>query len=147
MARNSDRMDRAAAGGATYLLKGEAGTSFPPGRTALLVIDPVNDFLSGLCHVHVRRVGWATPTPRRPPVPKCSNPYRGHRVPRDVIAHAVRLHLRFALRSRDGAERVAERGIQGSYETVRRWVTKSGARDAEAPRTREVRLGPQVALG
>ena len=31
---------------ATYLPKGEAGTSFPPARTALLVIDPVNDFLS-----------------------------------------------------------------------------------------------------
>jgi nicotinamidase-related amidase len=33
-------------GGATYLPKGEAGVTFPPDRTALLVIDPVNDFLS-----------------------------------------------------------------------------------------------------
>ncbi len=32
--------------GATYLPKEEAGISFPPNRTALLVIDPVNDFLS-----------------------------------------------------------------------------------------------------
>ncbi|MBW3624334.1 MAG: cysteine hydrolase [Armatimonadetes bacterium] len=32
--------------GDTYLPKEEAGTSFPPDRTALLVIDPVNDFLS-----------------------------------------------------------------------------------------------------
>ncbi len=31
---------------ATYLPKEEAGLSFPPDRTALLVIDPVNDFLS-----------------------------------------------------------------------------------------------------
>ena len=31
---------------ATYLPKQEAGISFPPDRTALLVIDPVNDFLS-----------------------------------------------------------------------------------------------------
>ena len=31
---------------ATYLPKEEAGVSFPPERTALLVIDPVNDFLS-----------------------------------------------------------------------------------------------------
>ncbi len=30
----------------TYLPKEEAGISFPPERTALLVIDPVNDFLS-----------------------------------------------------------------------------------------------------
>jgi ureidoacrylate peracid hydrolase len=34
------------AAGATYLPKEEAGISFPPDRTALLVIDPVNDFLS-----------------------------------------------------------------------------------------------------
>lgn len=33
-------------GGATYLARAEAGSAFPPGRTALLVIDPVNDFLS-----------------------------------------------------------------------------------------------------
>ncbi|HSH78825.1 MAG TPA: isochorismatase family cysteine hydrolase [Herpetosiphonaceae bacterium] len=32
--------------GATYLPKEEAGISFPPNRTVLLVIDPVNDFLS-----------------------------------------------------------------------------------------------------
>ncbi len=31
---------------ATYLPKDEAGIAFPAGRTALLVIDPVNDFLS-----------------------------------------------------------------------------------------------------
>ena len=31
---------------ATYLPKHETGISFPPDRTALLVIDPVNDFLS-----------------------------------------------------------------------------------------------------
>ena len=31
---------------ATYLPKGEFTVSFPPDRTALLVIDPVNDFLS-----------------------------------------------------------------------------------------------------
>jgi ureidoacrylate peracid hydrolase len=33
-------------GGHTYRLAGEPGTGFPPERTALLVIDPVNDFLS-----------------------------------------------------------------------------------------------------
>ncbi len=32
--------------GGTYRLKGEPGTRFVPERTALLVIDPVNDFLS-----------------------------------------------------------------------------------------------------
>jgi ureidoacrylate peracid hydrolase len=32
--------------GGTYRSKGERGTSFAPGKTALVVIDPVNDFLS-----------------------------------------------------------------------------------------------------
>ncbi len=33
-------------GGATYLARREADVTFPPDRTTLLVIDPVNDFLS-----------------------------------------------------------------------------------------------------
>ncbi len=33
-------------GGGSYLPRGEVEVSFPPERTALLVIDPVNDFLS-----------------------------------------------------------------------------------------------------
>ena len=44
--RNTDSAGRAGEGVATYLPKEEAGISFPPERTALLVIDPVNDFLS-----------------------------------------------------------------------------------------------------
>ena len=41
-----DRAGRGAADGATFRAKGETGTTFPPERTVLLVIDPVNDFLS-----------------------------------------------------------------------------------------------------
>ncbi len=41
-----DRRGRAGEGGATSLPKGAVGVTFPPERTALLVIDPVNDFLS-----------------------------------------------------------------------------------------------------
>jgi len=41
-ATNSERKS----GKATYLAKDETGILFPRGRTALLVIDPVNDFLS-----------------------------------------------------------------------------------------------------
>ena len=44
--RSTDRLDRDGEGGTAYLPKEEAGISFPPDRTALLVIDPVNDFLS-----------------------------------------------------------------------------------------------------
>ncbi len=41
-----DRPHRESDGSRTYLVKEAAEVSFPPGRTALLVIDPVNDFLS-----------------------------------------------------------------------------------------------------
>ncbi|MCA1617140.1 MAG: cysteine hydrolase [Acidobacteria bacterium] len=44
--RNTDQPGREGEGVATYLPKEEAEISFPPDRTALLVIDPVNDFLS-----------------------------------------------------------------------------------------------------
>ncbi len=40
------RSTSAASARATYLYKKEYGLGFPLDRTALLVIDPVNDFLS-----------------------------------------------------------------------------------------------------
>jgi nicotinamidase-related amidase len=46
MSHDFDRAGRGAADGATFRPKGEPGTTFPSGRTVLLVIDPVNDFLS-----------------------------------------------------------------------------------------------------
>ena len=67
--------------------------------------------------------------------------YRGHRFPAEVIAHAVRLYLRFALSFRDVEELLAERGVQVSYETVRRWVAKFGAQYADELRRREARPG------
>jgi putative transposase len=67
--------------------------------------------------------------------------YRGHRFPREVIAHAVRLYLRFALSFRDVEELLAEPGITVSYETVRRWVAKFGAQCADELRRREPRPG------
>ena len=52
--------------------------------------------------------------------------YARHHFPSDVIRHAVWLYLRFTLSYRDVEELLAERGIQASYETVRRWVLKFG---------------------
>ena len=74
-------------------------------------------------------------------MPEHPNPYRGHRFPREVIALAVRWYLRFALSFRDVEELLAERGVQVSYETVRRWVAKFGALYADELRRREVRVG------
>ncbi len=67
--------------------------------------------------------------------------YRGYRFPREVIAHAVRLYLRFALSFRDVEELLAERGVEVGCETVRRWVTKFGPHHADELRRREVRAG------
>jgi putative transposase len=52
--------------------------------------------------------------------------YARHQFPAEVIRHAVWLYLRFTLSYRDVEELLAERGIETSYETVRRWVLKFG---------------------
>ena len=62
-----------------------------------------------------------------------------HRFPPDVIRHAVWLYLRFTLSYRDVEELLAERGLDVSYETIRRWVLKFGpafARNLRASRPR-----------
>src|SRR3981081_4348433 len=52
--------------------------------------------------------------------------YRRHRFPPPIIQHAIWLYLRFTLSYRDVEELLAERGLDVSYETVRRWVLKFG---------------------
>src|SRR3982074_1254321 len=52
--------------------------------------------------------------------------YRRHRFPPPIIQHAIWLYLRFTLSYRDVEELLAERGLEASYETVRRWVLKFG---------------------
>src|SRR5882757_8943274 len=56
--------------------------------------------------------------------------YRRHRFPPPIIQHAIWLYLRFTLSYRDVEELLAERGLEVSYETVRRWVLKFGPRIA-----------------
>jgi putative transposase len=52
--------------------------------------------------------------------------YARHQFPPEVIRHAVWLYLRFTLSYRDIEELLAERGLEVSYETIRRWVIKFG---------------------
>jgi len=52
--------------------------------------------------------------------------YARHRFPREVIQHAVWLYFRFPLSFRDVEDLLAERGVDVSYETVRRWALKFG---------------------
>lgn len=60
--------------------------------------------------------------------------------PPAIIRHAVWLYLRFALSCRDVEDLPAERGIDASSETVRRWTLKFGA--AYAWRIRQRRPRP-----
>ena len=49
-----------------------------------------------------------------------------HRSPAPIIPHAVWLNLRFTLSVWDIEDLLAWRGIDASFETVRRWVLKFG---------------------
>ena len=51
--------------------------------------------------------------------------YARNRFPPVVIQHAVWLHLRFTLSYRDVEDLLAERGLDVSYETIRRWCSNS----------------------
>jgi putative transposase len=53
-------------------------------------------------------------------------PFARHQFPPDIIRHAAWLYLRFTLSFRDVEDLLAERGLDVSYETVRRWVLKFG---------------------
>ena len=46
--------------------------------------------------------------------------YAGYRFPPEIIQHAIWLYLRFTRSFRDVEELLAERGIDVSYETIRR---------------------------
>ncbi|MCF6316844.1 MAG: IS6 family transposase [Marinosulfonomonas sp.] len=52
--------------------------------------------------------------------------YKRHRFPPEIIAHAVWLYCRFNLSLREVEEMFLKRGVEVSYETVRRWVAKFG---------------------
>ena len=67
--------------------------------------------------------------------------YRRHRFPREVIAYVVWLYARFPLSLRMVEEMLLERGIDISYETVRRWGAKFGPALARDLRRRASRPG------
>jgi len=52
--------------------------------------------------------------------------YQRQRFPPAISGHAVWRSCRFALRYRDVAERLAERGVLVTDETVRRWCHTFG---------------------
>ena len=52
--------------------------------------------------------------------------FKRHRFPPEIIRRTVWLYARFTLSYRDVEEILAERGIDVSYETARRWFLKLG---------------------
>ncbi|KAA9382344.1 IS6 family transposase [Neorhizobium galegae] len=66
--------------------------------------------------------------------------FKRHRFPPRIVSHAVWLYLRFNLSLREVEEMLLERGIDVSYETVRRWIAKFGPQIARNLR-RQARPG------
>jgi transposase-like protein len=75
--------------------------------------------------------------------PMQSISYARHRFPPAIIQHAVWLYLRFTLSYRDVEDLLAERGLDISYETIRRWVLKFGQLYARNLRRRRPRPNDQ----
>ncbi len=67
--------------------------------------------------------------------------YKRHRFPPQIIAHAVWSYVRFNLSLREVEEMLLERGIDVSYETIRRWGRKFGPQIARNLRRRQRRPG------
>ena len=64
--------------------------------------------------------------------------YKRHRYPPSIIQRTIWLYFRFSLSLRDVEEMLAERGINISYETIRRWILKFGPSIAAELRSRRV---------
>jgi transposase, IS6 family len=77
-----------------------------------------------------------------------SSVFAGFRVPREVIAFAVRWYLRYGLSYRDVEELLGEGGVTVDHVTVYRWVHRFTAEFIEAARlARNVPAGTDTSNG
>jgi putative transposase len=72
---------------------------------------------------------------------RAPDPHHRHRFPAEIISHAVWLYHTFCLSFRDVELMLAERGIEVSYETIRRWCRKFAQTFANRLRRRRPRPG------
>jgi putative transposase len=72
--------------------------------------------------------------------------YKRHRFPPAIIAHAIWRYFRFAPSYRDVEERLAERGVVVTCETIRRWCREFGQAYANGLRRCRPRLGDEWRL-
>ena len=68
--------------------------------------------------------------------------YSRHRFHPDIIRRAIWIYFRFNLSFRDVEELMIERGIDVSYETIRRWVDKFGSTHASRIKSRSEAPSP-----
>src|SRR6516225_821175 len=71
--------------------------------------------------------------------------YRRHRFPPEISQHAIWLYLRFTLSYRDVEVLVAERRLDLSHETMRRWVLKFNAGSFPKPHAGQRQRCPALA--
>jgi putative transposase len=69
------------------------------------------------------------------------NPYRGYRFLEKIISQCVWLYFNFAVSLREVELMMAYRGIQLSYETIRRWCDRFGASYAAKLKRKRPKLG------
>ena len=67
--------------------------------------------------------------------------YHGHRFPQEIISHAVWIYHRFCLSFRDVEDLLAERGVEVSYESIRKWCNRFGPDYARKLKKRRGQLG------
>ena len=68
--------------------------------------------------------------------------YSRHRFHPDIIRRAIWMYFRFNLSFRDVEELILERGVDVSYETIRRWVDKFGSTYAKRIKSRSENPSP-----
>jgi putative transposase len=69
------------------------------------------------------------------------NRYRGYRFPEEIISQCVWLYFNFCVSFRDVELMMAFRGVELSYETIRRWCDKFGAAYAAKLKRSRAKLG------
>ena len=68
--------------------------------------------------------------------------YSRHRFHPDIIRRAIWMYFRFNLSFRDVEELMIERGVDVSYETIRRWIDKFGSTYAKRMKSRSESPSP-----
>src|SRR5207248_9107393 len=100
--------------------------------------------IPGSCQVEGS--SWISVGPMSVAEPADRSPFRGYRLPPEIIAHGVWLYFRFHLSFRDVQDLLAERGIIVSHETIRAWCSKFGSSYAAGLRRRRARAGDKWRL-